>query len=147
MDTEPLDLDFTTNTPIITRPFPISPNKDRILTAKVQELIENDLVEILEHDKNYVTNISNMFLVSHNSDCKREVMTGKRDPNKVMFVHKYTMNTKNTWRPLDCRSLAQKAWLKFVKRFQSFLNSDFNAPGSQACAPFFIDGGHGWMDG
>ena len=83
MDTEPLDLDFTTNTPIITRPFPISPNKDRILTAKVQELIENDLVEILEYDKNYVTNISNMFLVSHNSECKREVMTGKRDPNKV----------------------------------------------------------------
>ena len=86
MNVEPLDLDFNTDTPIVSRPIQMSPIKDRILTSKIMNLIENDLVKIMDHNQKYVTNVSNIFLVPHNSSCQREVQSGKRDPNQVQDI-------------------------------------------------------------
>ena len=83
MDVEPLELEFIHDTPVVSRPIQMSPIKDRILTSKVMNLIEHDLVKILEVNPKMVTNISNLFLVPHNSSCQREILTGKRDPNQV----------------------------------------------------------------
>ena len=80
---EPLDLEFIHDNPVVARPMQMSPIKDRILTAKITNLIEQDLVKIIDHDKHYVTNISNIFLVPHNSQCKRDEITGKHDPNQI----------------------------------------------------------------
>ena len=80
---DPLDLEFIHDSPVVARPMQMSPIKDRILTAKITNLIEQDLVKIVDHDKDYVTNISNIFLVPHNSQCKRDEITGKHDPNQI----------------------------------------------------------------
>ena len=86
MKVDPLDLEFIHDTPIVSRPYSMSPIKDRILTAKIMNLIEHDLVKIIQHDPKFVTNILNLFLVPHNSECKREEMVGKHDPNKVQDI-------------------------------------------------------------
>ena len=86
MNVTPLDLEFVHDTPIVSRPIQMSPIKDRILTSKVMDLIEHDLVKVMDHNPRYVTNISNIFLVPHNSDCKREQITGKHDPNQVQDI-------------------------------------------------------------
>ena len=63
MKVDPLDLQFTTDVPIVSRPMQMSHIKDRILTTKVMNLIEHDLVKIIEHKPKFVTNISNYILM------------------------------------------------------------------------------------
>ena len=60
--------------------------KDQVITDKIMRLIDLDLVQVIEPSIDKITNISNSFLVKHNSKAGAQFVTSKADKNNANAI-------------------------------------------------------------
>ena len=69
MDIEPIHIPFDESKEAIVHKYrQMNPVDDYILTKKVDELVNNDLLTVVRPDQSLFRNITRLFLVKHNSD-------------------------------------------------------------------------------
>ena len=69
MDIDPIHIPFDENVEAIVHKYrQMNPVDDYILTKKVDELVNNDLLTVVRPDQSLFRNITRLFLVKHNSD-------------------------------------------------------------------------------
>ena len=103
---DPISLKFADDEPIIAKPISMSPLREQILSEKIQSLIDCDLVEILPFDPQYVCNVANSFIVSHNSSHKENIKQANLNDSLTDPSYRIV---------LDLRAINQKLMHKKLK--------------------------------